>query len=80
MTAVTPIRIRLKQVRESRGLTQVELAAASGVRRATISDIENGKTSGIDFEVLERLATALGVNAAVMIEHTSEQKGKRGSG
>ena len=77
MTSVTPLRIRLKEVRESRGLTQVELSAASDVRRATISDIETGKTSGIDFEVLEKLATALGVNAAVLVEHTPEQRGKR---
>jgi transcriptional regulator with XRE-family HTH domain len=78
MTAVTPLRIRLKEVRESRDLTQVELATRSGVGRPTISNIETGKTSGIDFDVLERLANALGVNAAVLIEHTSAPKGKRG--
>ncbi len=76
MTAVSPLRIRLKEVRESRSLTQVELAAASGVRRATISDIETGKTSAIDFDVLEKLATALGVNAAVLVEHTPEKRGR----
>jgi transcriptional regulator with XRE-family HTH domain len=47
------------------------------VSRPTISNIENGKTSGIDLQVLEKLANALGVNAAVLIEHTTE-KGKRG--
>ena len=77
MTAVTPVRIRLKEVRESRGLTQVELAERSGVGRPAISNIETGKTSAIDFEVLEKLATALGVNAAVLVEHTPEQSGKR---
>jgi transcriptional regulator with XRE-family HTH domain len=76
MTSVTPVHIRLKEVRESRGLTQVELAELSGVGRPAISNIETGKTSGIDFEVLEKLATALGVNAAVLIVH--ETKGKRG--
>ena len=75
---MTPIRIRLKEVRESRGLTQVQLAEESGVGRPTISNIENGKTSGIDFEVLEKLANALGVNAAVLIDHTPGEKGKRG--
>jgi transcriptional regulator with XRE-family HTH domain len=77
MTSVTPLRIRLKEVRESRGLTQLELSTASGVRRATISDIETGKTSGIDFDVLEKLASALGVNAAVLVEHTPEKRGRR---
>jgi transcriptional regulator with XRE-family HTH domain len=76
MTAVTPIRIRLKEVRESRGLTQAQLAELAGVGRQAISSIENGHTASIAFDVLEKLATALGVNAAVLIEH--ESKGKRG--
>ena len=71
MNTVSPIRVRLKDTREARGLTQVELAKLSGVGRPTISNIENGKTSGIDFHVLEKLANALGVNAAVLIEHTA---------
>jgi transcriptional regulator with XRE-family HTH domain len=46
-----------------------------GVSRPAISNIENGNTSGIDFDVLEKLADALGVNAALLIVH--EPKGKR---
>jgi len=34
---------RLKEKRRERGLSQVQLARALGVRIATISDIENGK-------------------------------------
>jgi transcriptional regulator with XRE-family HTH domain len=69
MTNVSPIRICLREVREAKGLTQVELSESSGVRRATISDIERG-TSRIDLETLDRLANALGVPAAVLIEQT----------
>jgi hypothetical protein len=36
---------------------------------------QKGKTSGIEFDVLEKLADALGVNAARLIVH--EPKGKR---
>lgn len=75
---MTPIRIRLRELRESKQLSQAALSDVSGVRKATISDIENEKTSGIDFETLERLATALGVNAVVLIEHTTETKRRRG--
>jgi transcriptional regulator with XRE-family HTH domain len=79
MNTVSPIRVRLKETRESRSLTQVELARLSGIGQPTISNIENGKTSGIDFQVLERLADALGVNAAVLIEHILvKPKRKRG--
>ena len=74
---MTPIRIRLKEVRESRGLTQVELAKLAGVGRPAISNIENGKTSAIDFDVLERLATALQVNAAVLVVHDPDVSKKQ---
>ena len=33
---------RLRQLRRARGMSQVELSARSGVKRATISQIENG--------------------------------------
>lgn len=66
---MSPVSLRLAEVRRARGMTQQELAAAAGLRSATISDIETGKTKGIDFATLERIAGALGVNAAVLIHH-----------
>lgn len=51
-------------------------AAGSGVPQSTISRIEAGETGSISLANLERLADALGVNAAVLIVH--EPKGKRG--
>jgi DNA-binding Xre family transcriptional regulator len=38
------------------------------VRWATLSAIETGQTKGIDFETLEKLATALEVHPAALIE------------
>lgn len=35
---------RVRQIREAKGLTQPELAAKSGVKQSTISDIEKGKS------------------------------------
>jgi transcriptional regulator with XRE-family HTH domain len=63
-----PVTIRLREVREAKGLTQAGLARASGVPQPTISRIERG-TSAIDLGVLERLADALGVDAALLIRH-----------
>ena len=54
----------------------VTVARQSRVPQPTISRIESGDTGSISLANLERLATALGVNAAVLIEHTPE----RGSG
>lgn len=69
---MTPIAIQVKDLREQRGWNQAELCRRSGVRQATLSAIENGQTKGIDFETLEKLAEALDVHPAVLIE----QKGK----
>ena len=70
-----PIRLRVKEMREALGLTQAELARRAHVRIATVSAIENGGTRGVDFDTLERLADALELNAALLIEH--ERKARR---
>lgn len=49
----------LKQVRESQGISQEELARKSTVSRTTISELETGKTDVITNITLEKLATAL---------------------
>lgn len=51
----------LKQLRESKGLTQMELARRSGVPQSTICDIEAGRTKGPTLRVAVKLAAALGV-------------------
>jgi len=71
---MTPVRLRVKELREAKGLSQVELAKSAGVRQATLSAIENNQTSGVEFAVLDRLATALGVDAAMLVVHTGRKK------
>jgi transcriptional regulator with XRE-family HTH domain len=56
---MSPLRLRVRELREAKGLTQADLAVRAKLRRATLSAIENDQTSGIDFDVLERLAKAL---------------------
>lgn len=51
---------RIKEVREQRGMTQEELAAASGVGRVTIALIESGTTKNASGDTLFKLASALG--------------------
>jgi transcriptional regulator with XRE-family HTH domain len=52
--------IRLKEHRQRRGLTQIELAKISEVGRATIADLEAGKR-GAYRSTLKKLARALKV-------------------
>ena len=74
--ALAPIHIRLQEMREAKGWSQAELARRSGVPQPTISRIEASESGSISLANLERLADALGVNAALLIVH--EPKGKRG--
>ena len=65
---MTPITIRLRELRQGRGWSQQELSRRTGIRRATLSAIENGQTKSIDFDILEKLAKALEVHPAALIE------------
>ncbi len=65
---MTPIRLRVREIREAQGLSQAALAEKAGIRPATLSAIETGQTKGIDFDTLERLARALNIPAQVLID------------
>jgi putative transcriptional regulator len=65
---MTPLQIRLRELREAADLSQLALAEAAGVRQATISALETGKARRIDFSTVERLAKALGVDPHQLFE------------
>lgn len=52
---------RIRELRETRGWIQTDLAFHSRLERAFISRVENGKTQA-GLESIERLAAALGVS------------------
>ena len=62
------IYVRLRETREARGWTQTELAERAKVTRATVSRIENGKVASLDLVVLDKLANALEIHPATLIE------------
>jgi transcriptional regulator with XRE-family HTH domain len=74
--AMTPIRLTLKQAREVAGLTQAELANAVGVRQATISDLETGKSGRIDLELIDRLCEVLRIEPAELIARDAKRRPK----
>jgi transcriptional regulator with XRE-family HTH domain len=65
---------RIKELRGARDWSQAELAERAGIRRATLADIESGKTKGIDFATLEAIANALGVDAGFLIVHEKQPR------
>ena len=66
---MTPIRLRVRELRDVRGWSQDHLAELAGVRQATISKLESGDVTSVRLETLERVANALGVDAAILVEH-----------
>lgn len=56
----------LRVFRDWRGLTQAQLAEASGVNRVQITSIERGRASG-SVETLKRLAEVLGLTVDDLI-------------
>lgn len=61
------MRIHLKRLRESRFLTQRELAGKAGVGVSTIVRIERGQQRPT-FKTVKRLASALGVEPSELVE------------
>jgi transcriptional regulator with XRE-family HTH domain len=76
ITRVTPIRITLRDAREAAGLTQAELADRAGVRQATISDIETGKSTRIDLPILDAICDVLGVEPRELLTR-DKKRGKK---
>ena len=64
---MTPIVLRIREMREVKGWSQVELGKRAGVRQATISHLESGNAKAVDLTVLEKVAKALGVAPGYLI-------------
>ncbi len=74
---MSPIRLRLRELREAKGWSQVRLADEASTRQATISDLENNRAKRIELDLIERLAAALGVEPGDLIVR-EPKKGKKG--
>lgn len=66
---VTPIRLRVAELRALKGWTQQQLADAAGLTRVTVVRIESGSNERIELATLEALANALDVDASLLIVH-----------
>jgi len=65
--------IRLREIRERRGLTQMELSQLAGVSQSVISNIENECISPT-VRVLQKLARALGVSVSELLNEDREEQ------
>ncbi len=53
---------RIKEIRESKGISQTELSEKSGVARATIWKLETDENAVTMTTTLQKIANALGVS------------------
>jgi transcriptional regulator with XRE-family HTH domain len=61
----------IRKLRESKNMTQFDLEAASGIDRADISRIENGRLD-IQFSRIIKLAESLGVETLALFEPSKD--------
>lgn len=64
------IKINLKNLLESRGMNQSELAKLTGIRPSTICEIYHNNCAFLKLENIDRICTALGCTPAEMIEYS----------
>jgi transcriptional regulator with XRE-family HTH domain len=76
---MSPIRLRVKELRAAKGWTQQQLADKAGVVRVTISRIESETNRRIDYDTLERLADAFSVDPGLLIVREAGRKAARSS-
>lgn len=62
-----PFALRLRQLREARGLSQYDLASKSGIRQPTIWRYEAGEREP-DLPTLRKLAEALGIKPSELVD------------
>lgn len=58
---------RIRIVRKSKGVTQVELAEASGVSRSYLADLERGALQNPSLEILRAMSGALHVSVGELL-------------
>ena len=68
LDAITALSTNLKRIRSTKGLTQVELADAAGLKQATVSQIELGK-SWPDYKTISALCDALKCEHTELTSH-----------
>ena len=74
---MTPVTLRIKQLRQARGLSQAALAKQVGVRQATINDLENGHSGRIELGLIDRLSVELGVQPGDLFAQTTARRRHR---
>ncbi|NBD18453.1 MAG: helix-turn-helix domain-containing protein [Cyanobacteria bacterium] len=67
------VKLKLREIREYRGLSQIELAEMMGIKPQTLSRLEvkaaKGELRNVSLDTLDRLCEALGVLPYELLEY-----------
>lgn len=66
MTLIVIFGRNVRQARKDKGWTQEQLAFEAGVKRAYLSEVENGQRN-VSLDVVEKLANALEIGASSLL-------------
>lgn len=69
---MSPIRLRVRELRDLKGWTQRELADRAKLRQATVSRLENDLPTSIDLTVLDRLSRVFEVDPGYLLVRVDE--------
>jgi len=67
---MSPVTLRVRELRTVRRWSQAELARQSGVDQSVISRLESGETLAVSFKNLEKLADALSCDPGYLVLKT----------
>jgi putative transcriptional regulator len=68
------VRIRLKEIREERNLSQNALARALEMSLANVQKIEYGKSKGIPYDTLDKLCSVLKCQVGDLIVYENSEE------
>lgn len=67
------VKIVLKQLRQSRGISQNKLAQATGISLQHIQNIEYGQAKSLTLRTLDKLCTALRCQPGDLLQYVPEE-------
>ncbi len=68
------IRFQVRELLDTRGMTQTELQLRTGLAYSTISDLYHNKARRIDVGTLDALCNALKCGVGEVLEHVPEKQ------
>ena len=59
---------RVRRLRQTRGLSQEDVAVAAGIRPATLSGVENARGAHVSVRVVKQIADVLGCSVGELVD------------